>query len=298
MTESWPRNPKQPLVTAYIPVYNHQRFVGKAIEGILSQTYHNIELIIINDGSSDCSDEIIRRYIEPCKERFVRFAYLNRANKGLSETINEAIKWSHGEYVAGCASDDYWSKEKTVTQVMFLEDNKPYIGCGSGYAVVDDENKILSIKSNGRDDYAFKDCLIDALQPRALTVLWRKNVFGTVGLYDKDTKVEDWEFMLRVLKSGAKVATLDIILAFYRTHSSNTMKQLDLIAKEENAILAKYSKEKYFRIASRRAALRQEKRRLQQGRNINFNLAWLVWCFYDSKARQVLSLYLEGRIKN
>ena len=288
----------QPLVTVYIPVYNHQKFVGKAIESMLEQTYRNIEFIIINDGSTDGSDGIIKNYIYACRNRFVRFSYVNRPNKGLSETINEALTWSLGVYIGGCASDDYWAKEKIETQVGFLDTHRSHIGCGSGYAVVDDENRILSIKKRGRMDYAFKNCLIDALQPRALTMLWRKEVFNIVGRYNKDTKIEDWEYMLRVLKSGQRVATLDAVLAYYRNHSSNTMKQLDLVDSEENKILSQYSNEELFNIARKRAVMRQTKRRLLQGKKVDFNLDWLLWSLQDRRARELISLYVKNWNKN
>lgn len=75
-----------PLVTAVIPVYNHEKYVAESVRSILDQTYRNVELIIINDGSKDRSHEVVLSLVDECKQRFVRFEYINRENRGLSAT--------------------------------------------------------------------------------------------------------------------------------------------------------------------------------------------------------------------
>ena len=90
-----------PLVTAVIPVYNHEKYVAESIRSIIQQTYRNIELIVINDGSKDRSHEVVLGLTEECKRRFVRFEYINRENRGLSATLDQALGMAKGNTFPG-----------------------------------------------------------------------------------------------------------------------------------------------------------------------------------------------------
>lgn len=113
-----------PLVSVCIPVYNHAGFVAECIESVIAQTYPNIELIIIDDGSTDLSYEIVERYIESCKNRFCRFKVISRPNVGVSETLNEGLSWAEGKYFCGLASDDVMFPDKTKVLIEYLEKNQ------------------------------------------------------------------------------------------------------------------------------------------------------------------------------
>ena len=104
---------QQPLVSIVIPCYNHSQFVQETIQSIIDQDYENIELIIIDDGSKDNSVEVIQEMIPACEERFVRFEFRYRPNKGLCATLNEALEWCEGEYFSPLASDDIALPHKT-----------------------------------------------------------------------------------------------------------------------------------------------------------------------------------------
>ena len=108
----------QPLVSIIMPVYNVERYVKEAIDSALNQTYPHLELIIMNDGSSDGSAGICRSYTDPR----VRY-YENPANMGVLRTRNEALKLAQGEYVAWLDSDDISLPTRLEKQVSFLEAN-------------------------------------------------------------------------------------------------------------------------------------------------------------------------------
>lgn len=97
-----------PLVTIVIPSYNHSKYVINSIQSIIDQDYDNIELLVIDDGSTDNSVEVISNFIECNKisDRFYRFKFIHRENKGLCATLNEGLKWSNGLYFSPFASDD------------------------------------------------------------------------------------------------------------------------------------------------------------------------------------------------
>ena len=86
-----------PLVSVVIACYNHENFVQDCIKSVVAQTYDNIELIIIDDGSKDSSVEKISELIDVCQNRFSRFEFRHRSNKGLTATLNEALERRQGE---------------------------------------------------------------------------------------------------------------------------------------------------------------------------------------------------------
>ena len=96
---------EQSLVSIIIPSYNHERFVCDSIRSVIDQSYQNIELIVIDDGSTDSSVEKIQGLIPLCEKRFIRFEFRHRPNKGLSATLNEALEWTQGEYFSSLASE-------------------------------------------------------------------------------------------------------------------------------------------------------------------------------------------------
>ena len=112
---------KKPLVSVIIPAYGHAHFIDETIDSALQQTYKNLELIIINDGSPDNIAEVIESRRSECEKRFTRFVFISRENKGLAKTLNQCLKEAQGEYVAITASDDKFEPEAIETLVSFLE---------------------------------------------------------------------------------------------------------------------------------------------------------------------------------
>ena len=140
-----------PLVTAVIPVYNHEKYVVESIRSILNQTYQNIELIVLNDGSKDRSHQMILPLVEECRRRFVRFEYINRENIGLSATLNQALAWARGEYFSALASDDAALPEKFEVLVAALEAKGPTYAAAFGNAwFIDDAGQRISLDKDDR----------------------------------------------------------------------------------------------------------------------------------------------------
>lgn len=107
-----------PKVSIIIPSYNHSKFIGKAIESVLYQTYENFELLIIDDASPDNSVDVIKKYEDP-RIKFYGF----ETNQGAVDTLNHGIINSSSEYIALLNSDDYWEIDKLEKQVHFLEES-------------------------------------------------------------------------------------------------------------------------------------------------------------------------------
>ena len=117
-----------PLVSVLIPSYNHERFVEQTIRSIMGQTYDNIELVIIDDGSTDATWSKIRALLPECQKRFVRVYAKTRPNIGSALTSNELISEAKGKYIYSIASDDLSKPQAVEKQVDFLEKQDANIG--------------------------------------------------------------------------------------------------------------------------------------------------------------------------
>ncbi len=133
----------QPLVSIVIPCYNHENFVQDCIQSVIDQTYQNIELIIIDDGSKDNSILKILDMVDLCKSRFLNFEFIYRDNKGISATLNEGLDLCNGTYISLLSSDDYYHENKISEQINFLKLNKNIEFAVTKSYVVNDLNEVL-----------------------------------------------------------------------------------------------------------------------------------------------------------
>lgn len=213
----------QPLVSVVIPCYNHESFVQDSIQSVISQTYQNIELIIIDDGSKDGSVEKIQEIIPACQERFIRFEFRHRPNKGLSATLNEALEWCQGEYYSAIASDDMMLPEKTAIQVNVMQSNDVVAICGAIQNI--DENNNLGVKFEQESRIVdFEDIIYSEYTLLAPTQMIRLDLLKVTGGYKDGMIIEDWYMWLKLMEGGGKCLYINDILCYYRKHDDNTMK--------------------------------------------------------------------------
>ncbi len=235
----------RPLVTVVLPVYNHEKYVVESIQSILDQTYRNVELIIINDGSKDRSHEMILTLVDECEQRFVRFEYVDRENKGLSATLNEALTIAKGKYFAVLASDDVALSDKTEVLVCALEEKGMTFAAAFGNALfIDDQGRRIRLDKLGHisEVPGFENFIEFYLQNRCLD--YKGEQFGTyetliagnylpamsnivrtaalleIGGWTPGNIVEDWEMWLKLSKSF-KFLYVDQPVALYRRHELN-----------------------------------------------------------------------------
>lgn len=218
-----------PLVSVIIPAYNHEMYIEEALQSVINQTYKNIQLIIINDGSTDGTGDIIVNFIR--NNNNFNIAYLSKSNEGICRTLNKGLLLAKGKYVAFLASDDMWTSDRIEKQVHLMEENANIGLVFSDYYFIR-LNQITHIKGT---DYKpiIKKCFINNIQNMnmyeklltddiipALTVLIRKECFDKVGGFDNNLKAEDHDMWLRIAKAFP-MAFIDEPLAYYRIHDSN-----------------------------------------------------------------------------
>ena len=125
---------ESPLVSVIIPVYNHEKYVQETIKSIINQTYKNIELLMLDDGSKDNSFAKTLELKEECEKRFVRVVMETKENEGTKATTNKLFELASGKYVYLIASDDLAKPNAIQKELEFLENNPDYV-----LAVGDDE---------------------------------------------------------------------------------------------------------------------------------------------------------------
>lgn len=226
-------------MTIVIPCYNHEKFVQDSIQSIIDQTYENIELIIIDDGSKDNSVKKIQQMISECEKRFTRFEFRSRPNKGLSATLNEAIDWCHGKYFSSLASDDLMLEDKTQIQVDYLEENNDITALFGSANYINENNKIKEIEGLDEKQYCFDSILLNECQFYAPTQMIRADVLKELGGYDPTILVEDWYMWLKMAEKG-RVYCLSNVLALYRIHSGNTTRNSKFIYENNLKTLSLY----------------------------------------------------------
>lgn len=226
-----------PLVSVIIPCYNSEDFIAEAIQSALDQDYENKEIIVINDGSTDGSLNIIKSFSEKIK-------FISQENQGRSEAKNTGIIASMGEYIAFLDSDDYWDKSFLKLMInAVVSKNVKLAYCGWKNIGKNKNNKPFI-----PPDYECKDNKIELMIESARwpihAVVTHKSVFDYTGLFNpKYLASEDFAIWIRAATAN-KIARVDKVLAFYRHHDGEQItKQLSLTAYYHWLVQADFLKE-------------------------------------------------------
>ena len=201
---------KSPLVSICILTYQHQKYIQDCLEGLLSQTYQNMELIMIDDASTDRTVDIINRYAPQLQEKFIRFELkCHKVNTGcVAKNFNEGIQLCHGEYIKEFAGDDIMLPDCIKNSVRFLENHPEYdLSYCNMYIVLDDWHmgdryrKTFTFykhhKPLPKDQMLFR-LLYGGNYIPAPSILRRKNTFMKYGFYNENGVLEDYEYWLRI----------------------------------------------------------------------------------------------------
>lgn len=215
---------QQPLVTVIVASYNHAAYIEQCILSVVQQTYPNIELLVIDDGSTDDSVGRIQRL-----QQQYGFDFRVQQNKGLTHTLNEAVARAQGSLIAPFGSDDIMVPERIAKQVAYMQD-KPEVGiCAGNIELIDSAGQLFP-ESRQRRDTAFRRLDFDDVfmerkpYPPAPTLLFRKEALERVGGFDPQIRLEDLLIELKITHAGYFIDCLGEVLAQYRKHGSNSSK--------------------------------------------------------------------------
>lgn len=185
------------LVSIVLPTYNSAKTLARTIESLLAQTYPHIEIIIIDDGSTDNTGDVVAPFLSGDKIR-----YITQPNSGVIFSLNRAISLAKGHLIARADADDYYEKNRIETQVeTLLKDSNCTLSTTNFYKVYPDGDISLQVV-NVHPDAAIKE-LFKRNYIMHSAVMFRKRDFERVGGYSSDwTHIEDWELWFRLLTIG------------------------------------------------------------------------------------------------
>jgi glycosyltransferase involved in cell wall biosynthesis len=221
-----------PKVSVIVPVYNQVRYVEQTLDSVLACLYPNLELIIIDDASSDGSQLVVHAWCQnhpSCAVTFIE----HLSNKGVCKTLNEAIGHARGDYICLLAADDLLLPNGIIDRVRYLEQHPEKLAVFADCRVID-ANGDLRYESGIEQLYEQagmrkNQLAIDELIPSSIVFNWavpgpvfmcRRDTYNIVGSYDESLIVEDWDMYLRIAAEG-KLGFIPEVVAEYRTHSAN-----------------------------------------------------------------------------
>ena len=219
---------REPKVSIIIPVYNGEDYVEKAIDSALKQTYKNIEIIVINDGSTDNTDEICKRYQD-------KIRYYKKENGGVSTVLNMAIEKMDGEYFSWLSHDDYYYPNKIEENIKEIEENTIII---SDYGLIDENghcyNKVVLSHEvvELHNEFALLKGFVNGI-----TMLIPKKAFDDCGMFDVNLRcTQDYEMWFRMMKHGYKFKHIPKVLACTRIHSNQVTNTSPKVITEGNEL--------------------------------------------------------------
>ena len=221
-----------PLISVVIPAYNAEQFLDETLESVLSQTYENWECIIVNDGSTDNTESIAKKWCE----KDARFRYFYKENSGASDTRNFGIKEARGEYIAFLDADDLYMPNFLKVCLENLVEKDVDLVAPKMLEFWDVRNGVIKDEDEDKKDYLYsgKEGIALFLHSNRITMalLCKKSVMDEVGGFTWHKKAEDLHCWLKVLFAGYKIYRLGEYYAYRRMHN-NSWSSMDINCSKE-----------------------------------------------------------------
>lgn len=224
---------KKPLISVLTPVFNQRSYVARTIRSVLNQTYENWEWIILDDGSSDETGDIIKS----CKDSRIHYTFQEHAGlEQLTKTYNRALAMSHGDFIAMLDSDDYWPGYKLEMQIKGFDDPDCILSYGE-CCVVNQEEKQISymripadtgIASNNPTGSALKILMLEryCFIANSTVMLRKRTLLDIGGFIESGGLSQDFTTWTRLSLEG-RFFPVPACLGYWRRHPSSTNLSLD-----------------------------------------------------------------------
>lgn len=231
-----------PLVSVLIPAFNHERFIERCLDSVLDDPYPAKELVIIDDGSTDRTGELIAAWVARHGGE-IAVEFVRRDNRGIAATLNELAARARGEFLRLGASDDYLLPGGLQAQVDYLQGH-PRKWAVIGDSVVVDRDGSRMHESGMRDlhradkrlylsDEGIRCAVISHWAVGGPVALVRKRALETVAGWSESLRIDDWDFFLRLAAHDA-IGFIDVKVCAYRIHETNLSRTRDRRARIRN----------------------------------------------------------------
>lgn len=205
----------KPKITVIMSVFNGSKFLAESIQSILDQTFKEFEFIIINDGSTDNSLDIIRSF----ESADSRIKVISKLNEGLAKSLNTAISISKGEYIARMDADDISYKNRLEKQYEFMQKNKSIDLCGCSMDIIDELGNVTSEKIQASNNHEILKKRFFQSPILHITFFGKKLFFLKNNGYREEFKyAQDYDLVMRGIDAGAKICNIKHKLVQYRDY--------------------------------------------------------------------------------
>lgn len=220
-----------PLISVIIPVFNHSRYIESCLESIKKDGWPRLELLVLDDGSSDCSFDVVKKWVDRNSHYFQGIFLGTQENLGITKTLNKLINMCHGEFLVLLASDDFLLEGSITARYKFLTENIDYFAVFTDAIGVDNNGKII-FDSVIRDKFHGNVAALMNKNKMGIELIlnWcvpgpvymaRRETYEVLGLYDETSFIEDRYFYLKLISEN-KLGYLDRRLAAYRLHPASS----------------------------------------------------------------------------
>ena len=220
-----------PLVSIILPAFNHEAYVLQTLESLVEQDYPNKEILIVNDGSTDSTGNVISDWMDGLEDTS-EIRFIERENRGLSATLNELLSMARGDFIAGASSDDYLLPGSVTARVDYLRAHPDKRAVFGDYHVVDEQGRLVHSsgisgihdidKAELGSDPGLRHSILHRFSVAGPVLMFDRRIFEQVGIFDESLHIEDWDMYLRMSARGL-LGFIDTPVAAYRVHEANSI---------------------------------------------------------------------------
>lgn len=204
------------FVSVIIPVCNGEKFVARAIANVQEQNYYQLEIIVVDDGSTDDTADIVSQFSNSIR-------YIYQSNRGPAASRNKGIKAASGNVIAFLDVDDLWSRNKLTIQINYLRAN-PVVEIVQGLI------QEFDIDAKRDEELLFRELSKPYNFINVGSAIYQKSVFGKVGLFDETLRFnEDTDWFFRAWENNISKAVLNEVTLYYQKHDGNMTKEIGLV---------------------------------------------------------------------
>ena len=267
------------LVSVIIPVYNSSKYIQKAIDSVLAQTYSNYEIIVVDDGSTDNTKAKLEQYKD-------KIRYVYQENQGSAAARNTGIKLAQGELIAFLDADDLWSmSQKLEKQVACFVSDPDLGGVNTGWRIIDESGKhIKTVQPWHKAPKLDLETWLKKKCVRTSAMIFRREWLEKVGGFDPEIRQShDVDLILRLSLAGCKTIWLKEETVCYRQHGENTTKD-----SLKQAIYVQAVLDKFFSHHDLPKSIS-----IQESRVRYHTLVWIAWCQYRANNLDDMTRFLQ-----